>query len=201
MPKKVLVIDEFASHLLLEQSLCQHGYDVATLELQALDLQTVVQNLQPDAVVLNLHSPNDKVLGTVLAMNRHCAVPIIMFAKDQQIETINKVIEVGVSAYIFDGLEPTRIKAIIEVAVARFHQQHALKDELEKTKTQLEERKLIDRAKGVLSHSNYYTEEQAYHALRKLAMDRKVSIVEMAKTVIATAEMLRSRANQRGQKS
>jgi len=191
MRKKVLVIDELDSDLLLEQSLCQHGYQVATLKLQALDLLSVVQNLQPDAVVLNLYSPDDNVLDMILAMNQECAVPIVMFAEDQQTETINKVIKTGVSAYIVDGMEPRRIKAIIEIAIARFHDQQALKNELHKTKTQLEERKLIDRAKGILSQSQGYTEDQAYHALRKLAMDRKVSVGEMAKNVIAMAELLK----------
>jgi len=189
--RKVLVVDEFDTDLALEQNLSHHGYEVATLKLQALDLLAVVQNLQPDAVVLNLYRPNDKVLSMILALNQQYAVPIIMFAEDQQTETINKVIKTGVSAYIVDGLEPRRIKAIIEVAIARFHEQQALKNELQKTKTQLEERKLIDRAKGILSKSQGYTEDQAYHALRKLAMDRKVSIGEMAKNVITMAELLK----------
>lgn len=77
------------------------------------------------------------------------------------------------------------------MAIARFHEQQALKNELQKTKTQLEERKLIDRAKGILCKSQGYTEDQTYHALRKLAMDCKVSIGEMAKNVIAMAELLK----------
>ena len=187
----VLVIDEFDADLLLEQSLKQHGYQVVTLKLQALNLSEVVQTLQPDAVVLNLYSPNDTVLQMMLELNLHYSVPVIMFAEDQQTETINKVIKTGVSAYIVDGLEPRRIKAIIEVAIARFKEQQALKDELKKTKTQLEERKLVDRAKAILIKSQSYSEDQAYHALRKLAMDRKVSLGEMAKNVIAMAELFK----------
>lgn len=188
---KVLVIDELDADLLLEQSLKQHGYQVATLKLQALNLLEVVQSLQPDAVVLNLYSPNERVLQMMLELNQHYSVPVIMFAEDQQTETINKVIKTGVSAYIVDGLEPRRIKAIIEVAIARFKEQQALKDELKKTKTQLEERKLVDRAKAILIKAQNYSEDQAYHALRKLAMDRKVSIGEMAKNVIAMADLFK----------
>lgn len=188
---KVLVIDEFDADLLLERSLKQHGYQVATLKLQALNLPEVVKTLRPDAVVLNLYSPNDAVLQMMLELNQHHSVPVIMFAEDQQTETINKVIKTGVSAYIVDGLEPRRIKAIIEVAIARFKEQQALKDELKKTKTQLEERKLVDRAKAILIKSQSYSEDQAYHALRKLAMDRKVSLGEMAKNVIAMAELFK----------
>ena len=187
----VLVIDEFENDLMLEKSLTQHGYQVATLKLQALDLLDVVKTLQPDAVVLNLYTPDEKVVRMMLALNQHYAVPVIVFAEDQQTDTINKVIKAGVSAYIVDGLEPRRIKAIIDVAIARFKEQQALRGELQKAKNQLEERKLVDRAKAILIKSQGYTEDQAYHALRKLAMDRKVSLGDMAKNVIAMAELLK----------
>jgi response regulator NasT len=101
------------------------------------------------------------------------------------------VIQAGVSAYIVDGFEPKRIKSIVDIAIARFQQQQALKDELQKTKNQLEDRKLVDRAKAILIKSQGYNEDQAYHALRKLAMDRKLSLGEMAKNVIAMADLLK----------
>lgn len=189
--RKVLVIDEFDTDLILEHSLSDHGFQVATLKLQDLELLQVVQNLQPDVVVLNLYSPTDAVLDMMIALNQQFPVPVIMFAEDQQSATINKVIKAGVSAYIVEGLEPRRIKAIIDIAIARFNDHKALKDELQKTKNQLEERKLIDRAKAILIKSKDYNEDQAYHALRKLAMDRKISIGEMAKNVISVADLLK----------
>lgn len=188
---KVLVVDEFDSDLVLEHSLTQHGYQVATLKLRDLNLLEVVKSLRPDAVVLNLYAPCESVLRMILTINHEHSVPVIVFAEDQQTETINKVIKAGVSAYIVDGLEPRRVKAIIDVAIARFKEQKALKDELQKTKNQLEERKLVDRAKAILIKSQNYSEDQAYHALRKLAMDRKVSLGEMAKNVIAMAELFK----------
>jgi len=190
-PRKILVIDQFDNERLLEQSLQAYGYQVATLKLAALNLPEVIKSLQPDVAVLNLYSPDDSVLQMILAINQSHSIPVVMFAEDQQTDTINKVIKAGVSAYIVDGLEPKRIKAIIEIAIARFTEQQALKDELQKTKTQLEDRKLIDRAKAILIKSQGYSEETAYHALRKLAMDRKVSLGEMAKNVIAMAELLK----------
>jgi two-component system, response regulator / RNA-binding antiterminator len=187
---KVLVIDEFDAERLIENSLQNYGYQVATLKLHALNLLEVVKSLQPDVVVLNLYSPDQSVINMMREINQHYSVPVVMFAEDQQTETINQVIKAGVSAYIVDGLEPKRLKAIIEIAIARFKEQQGLKEELKKTKTQLEDRKLIDRAKALLIKSQGYTEEQAYHALRKLAMDRTVSLGEMAKNVIAMAELL-----------
>ena len=188
---KVLVIDEFDTDHLIAKSLQQYGYEIAKLGLRALNLVDVVKTLKPDVVVLNLYTPDERVLAMMRDINAQHSVPVVMFAEDQQTETINQVIKAGVSAYIVDGLEPKRLKAIIDIAIARFKEQQGLKDELKKTKTQLEDRKLIDRAKAILIKSQGYTEDQAYHALRKLAMERTVTIGEMAKNVIAIAELLK----------
>lgn len=188
---KILIIEEFDNERLLEKSLRQHGYEAATLRLQALNLLEVINSLQPDVAILNLYSPGDAVLKMVLDINQHHSIPVVMFAEDQQTDTINKVIKAGVSAYIVDGLEPKRIKSIVEIAIVRFKEQQALKEELKKTKTQLEDRKHIDRAKAILIKSQGYSEEEAYHALRKLAMDRKISLGDMAKNVIAMAELFK----------
>lgn len=188
---KILVIDEFDADRLIEKSLRQYGYELATLQLRDLNLLNVVASLKPDVVVLNLYTPDEAVLAMMRDINQHHSMPVVMFAEDQQTETINQVIKAGVSAYIVDGLEPKRLKAIIDIAIARFKEQQGLKDELKKTKTQLEDRKLIDRAKAILIKSQGYTEDQAYHALRKLAMDRTISIGEMAKNVIAMAELFK----------
>ncbi len=188
---KVLVIDGFDEDRLLEKQLRTHGFEVATLQPQCLDLVTVVKSLRPDVMVLNLYTPNQAILDMILDINQNQSMPVVMFAEDQQTETINKVIQAGVSAYIVDGFEPKRIKSIVDIAIARFQQQQALKDELQKTKNQLEDRKLVDRAKAILIKSQGYNEDQAYHALRKLAMDRKLSLGEMAKNVIAMADLLK----------
>jgi response regulator NasT len=188
---KVLVIDEFDADRLIEKSLQQCGYEIVTLKLHALNLLEIVKNLKPDVMVLNLYTPDQEVLAMMRDIDQQHSVPVVMFAEDQQTETINQVIKAGVSAYIVDGLEPKRLKAILDIAIARFKEQQELKDELKKTKTQLEDRKLIDRAKSILIKSQGYTEDQAYHALRKLAMDRGVSLGEMAKNVISMADLLK----------
>ena len=188
---KVLVIDEFDADQLIERSLQQYGYEIATLKLRALNMVETVKTLRPDVVILNLYSPDQSVLSMMRDINAQHSVPVVMFAEDQQTETINQVIKAGVSAYIVDGLEPKRLKTIVDIAIARFKEQQGLKDELKKTKTQLEDRKLIDRAKAILIKSQGYTEDQAYHALRKLAMERTISLGEMAKNVIAMAELFK----------
>jgi len=161
------------------------------LPLQSLNISQVVLSLLPDIIVLCLYTPTKEILGAILDINQSYSVPVIMFAEDQDTETINQVIKAGVSAYIVNGLESKRVKSIIDIAIARFKEQQLLRDELKKTKSQLEERKLIDRAKGILIKSQGFTEDEAYHALRKLAMERNVAIGEMAKNVIAMADLLK----------
>jgi response regulator NasT len=189
--RNILVIEQFDTDNLLETSLNQLGYAAVTLFLSNVQSLEIINQLQPDAVVLNLYSPNAAILAMLKQINQEYPLPVIMFAEDQQTETINKVIRSGVSAYIVDGLEPRRLKSIIEIAIARFHEQQALKDELQKTRNQLEDRKFIDQAKALLIKSKGYNEDQAYHALRKLAMDRKLSLGEMARNVVAMADLLK----------
>ena len=189
--RNILVIEQFDNDNLLGTSLNQLGYAAVTLFLSNVQSLEIINQLQPDAVVLNLYSPNAAILAMLKQINQEYPLPVIMFAEDQQTETINKVIRSGVSAYIVDGLEPRRLKSIIEIAIARFHEQQALKDELQKTRNQLEDRKFIDQAKALLIKSKGYNEDQAYHALRKLAMDRKLSLGEMARNVVAMADLLK----------
>lgn len=190
-PLKVLIVDEVQADKLLEHALQKYGFEIACLPLQSLDLSAIVLSLLPDIVVLNVFTPTQAVLKAILTINQSHSVPVIIFAEDQDTETINQVIKAGVSAYIVDGLDTKRIKTIIDIAIARFKEQQVLKDELKKTKSQLEERKLIDRAKGLLMKSQGYNEDEAYHALRKLAMDRNIAIGEMAKNVISMADLLK----------
>ncbi|MGR9116151.1 MAG: ANTAR domain-containing response regulator [Gammaproteobacteria bacterium] len=188
---KVLIIDEIQADKQLEETLDKYGYEVACLPLQSLDIAGIALSLLPDIIVLNLYSPTQAILSAILDINHSHSVPVIMFAEDQDTETITRVIKAGISAYIVDGYEAKRIKAIIDIAVARFKEHQSLKIELEKTKTKLEERKLVDRAKGILIKSQGFSEDEAYHALRKLAMDRNIAIGEMAKNVISMADLLK----------
>lgn len=188
--QNVLILDEIKVDRILEQMLIGHGYEVAYFALQDLDMSAMVKTLLPDVIVLNLYSPGPKILATILEINLSHTIPVVMFAEDQSTDTINRVIKAGVSAYVVDGYETKRIKSIIDIAIARFKEQHTLKEELKKTKNQLEDRKFVDRAKSILIKSQGFDEDQAYHALRKLAMERNISIGEMAKNVISMAELL-----------
>ena len=113
-----------------------------------------------------------------------------MFAEEGDSSSIQQAIRAGVSAYIVDGFNPQRVKPILDVAIARFDEFHALRSELEDTRNKLADRKIIDRAKGLLIKSRGLTEEQSYSAMRKLAMDQSKPIVEIAKNIISVMEIL-----------
>lgn len=188
---KVLIVDGLDCGNLVQQQLNAQHCKVEVIRLGEADWVALIENATPDVVLVMVYRPNAALLLSMAEVDKRCAVPIVMFAEDQRTETIDQVIQAGVSAYIVDGFEPKRIKTIIDIAVARFKAQQALKNELTKTKNQLEERKLIDRAKAILIKSKGCSEDQAYHAIRKLAMDGKISVGEVAKNVIAMAELFK----------
>lgn len=124
------------------------------------------------------------------AMVRDRPLPVILFTSDSDPEHIRAAIGAGVSAYVVDGFSPQRVKAIIEVAVARFRELQALRSELVETRSKLTERKLIERAKGILMKSRDLDEDEAYRALRKEAMARSLRLADVANQIITVSELL-----------
>lgn len=185
----VLLIEDETADQLLEKILVAKGYLVANTATSITDIQSLVEN-STDIVIFNIDSPK-KYFQDIHCLSQKQSLPIIIFASDDTADTINQIIKSGVSAYVVNSGEPNRIDSIINIAIARFNEQQRLKNELEKTKSRLEERKLVDRAKGILIKTRGFTEDDAYHTLRKLAMDRNIAIGEMAKNVIAMAELLK----------
>jgi response regulator NasT len=115
---------------------------------------------------------------------------VIIFAQEGDAESIRHAMKAGVAAYVVDGLETARLKPIVEVAVARFEEEQALRRELAETTQKLSERKLVERAKGILMHKRGLAEEEAYRALRKLSMDRGRSLAEVSRDLIEMAKVL-----------
>ena len=186
----ILLIEDETADQLLEKILVAQGYSVTNTAKSKTNIQSLVANNDTDIVIFNIDSPK-KYFQDIHYLNQNQTLPIIIFAADDTTDTINQIVKAGVSAYVVNGLETSRINSIITIAVARFKEQQRLKTELEKTKSKLEERKLIDRAKGILIKARGFTEDDAYHTLRKLAMDRNIAIGEMAKNIIAMAELLK----------
>lgn len=186
----ILLIEDETADSLLGKILVTNGYSVINTATPAANIQNLLLENKTDLVVFNINSPQEH-FQDIHDLNQKHALPIIIFAADDTTDTINQVAKAGISAYVVNGLEASRITGIVNIAMARFKEQQRLKIELEKTKSKLEERKLIDRAKGILIKTRGFTEDDAYHTLRKLAMDRNIAIGEMAKNVISMAELLK----------
>src|SRR6185369_11716889 len=149
-----------------------------------LALLKAVEELAPDVIVIDTDSPSRDVLEHVVMVTQHTPRPIVMFAADDAPDMIRAAVSAGVSAYVVDGLNKGRIRAIVDVAVARFEQFQGLRAELAQANLKLVERKVVDRARGLLMKSRGLDEEAAYQLMRKMAMDRKLKIGEIAQRVI-----------------
>ncbi len=145
----------------------------------------------PDLVIFVAAEPSGHLLAALQALNQSAPLPVIVFADTCPDDGYSRVIEAQVSAFVVNGLDFLRLPSIIQVALARFKHLQALKNALEEARAQLEDRKQIDRAKAILIKARNFSENEAYHTLRKLAMDRNITLGEMARNVIAMADLLK----------
>jgi len=188
--QNVLLIESDLDNTLLENSLKDYGFKFLKTQYSSTFL-ALVKETSPDIVIFNLDTPSKKLLADLQTLSQQSALPVIMFASDSNVDTINQAIKAEVSAFIVDGLEYKRINSIINVAIARFKHQQSLNSALEEARTKLEDRKQIDRAKAILIKTQNFSEDEAYHTLRKLAMDRNITLGEMAKNVISMSELFK----------
>jgi response regulator NasT len=186
----VLLIESDLSTILLENAIKDAGFVCLKAHYNSTFL-SLVREITPDIIIFNLDTPSKELLADLQTLSHQSALPVIMFVNDDDIDTINQAIKAEVSAYIVDGLESNRITSIINVAIARFKYHQSLKNALEEACAKLEDRKQIDRAKAILIKTQSFSEDEAYHTLRKLAMDRNITLGEMAKNVIAMSELFK----------
>lgn len=180
----------------LRIGLLENGYNlVATLPADAF-LAERLQQLQPDMVIVDAESEARDALEHVVWATRDAPRPIVMFTNDNDTSHVKHAVAAGVSAYIVAGLSAARIRPILDVAMARFEHEQALRRELALTREELGERtaelhnrKIIDRAKGLLMQHQGLSEPQAYERLRKTAMDKNLKLVEVAQRVLDVADL------------
>jgi response regulator NasT len=194
---RVLVVDESDERAaLLREALTAAGHEVAASIASPLELLRAVETQRPDVIVIDTESPTRDVLEHVVIVSRSSPRPIVMFSSDAGGEAIRDAVRAGVSAYVVDGLDAGRVSSIVEVACARFEEYQRefqrLRVELAEANLKLSERKLVERAKGLLMRSRGLSEDEAYHALRKLAMARKQRLGETAQQLIDAADLLGS---------
>ena len=188
---RVLVVDESAERgELLRAALRREGYDVAAPLYSPFLLLETIEKTRPDVVVIDVDSPSRDVLEHLVMITENTPRPIVMFSADGAPDAIRNATRAGVSAYVVDGIDRKSIKAIVDAACARFDEFHALRVRLAEANMKLAERKLVERAKGLLMSRRGIGEDAAYAALRKIAMDRGLKLSEVAQRVIDAADFL-----------
>lgn len=174
----------------LASALAAEGYELVACVPPDEDLLGAIRRHCPDIVLIDIDSPSRDTLESLRSVQAHQPRPMVMFTQDDTSESIRRAVEAGVTAYIVDGLEGRRVRPIVDAAMASFKQFRALEQELDETRTKLAERKLIERAKGIIMQQQGLTEPEAFDAMRKLAMRKNKKLVEIADSVISTAELL-----------
>jgi response regulator NasT len=190
-PKIVIVDESPIRAAILEEGLREAGYvDVQHIR-EMHNLLARIYALDPDVILIDLENPSRDVLEQMFQVSRAVRRPVAMFVDQSDSESARASVDAGVSSYIVDGLKKERIKPILDLCISRFNAFSKLQDELERTKSALEDRKIIDRAKGIVMKLKGLTEEEAYVLLRSTAMREKKKIGDIAQSIITAAELLK----------
>ena len=176
--------------ILIEESLRVAGDFEVTVVAETNDLAGKIKDLKPDVVLVDIENPSRDTLEELALASGPLERPVAMFVDTSDEGLTRAAIEAGVSAYVVDGLKSDRVKPILDAAVTRFNMFQRMRVELETTKRALEERKLIDRAKGIIMKARKVDEDEAYAILRKAAMDQGKRIGEIAQQLVTAAGLL-----------
>ena len=198
-PLRILIIDANAVRAaILEEGLREAGatggggYGELAIHHVRDDAKLLprIAEIDPDVILIDLENPSRDTLEQMFQVSRLARRPIAMFVDKSDIATVQAAIDAGVSAYIVDGLRKERVKSILDVTISRFHAFDRLKTELNQAKSALEERKLVDQAKGILMKQRNIGEEEAYVLLRRTAMNQNRKIADLARSLVAAAALL-----------
>lgn len=194
MPDKelrILVIDSKALRAsILVEGLREAGHEDVVVLGETPNLLRRIVDVEPDVLFVDLESPSRDVLEQMFQVSRTISRPIAMFVDYADTATIEAAVDAGVSAYIVDGLKKERIKPILDTTISRFNAFKRLRDELDRTRQELEDRKVIDRAKGLVMKMRRLPEDEAYRLLRETAMSQNQRLADVARGVVVAAKLL-----------
>ena len=183
----MLVDDDLARTAPLKQSLTNAGYKVIAHLSTTENLDVAVREMQPDIVIIDTDSPSRDTLENLCVMNETVPKPIVMFTHDGDIQKMREATKVGVSAYVVGNLASDSLMPVINAAIVRFEEVKLLRDELDQTRLKLAERKVLEKAKGLLMKEHSFDEDHAYAMLRSMAMTQSKRMVVLASEVIEAA--------------
>ncbi len=189
---RILIVDQNVTRAaILEDGLREAGHTDVVVVRDMQNLLKRIVDVAPDVIFIDLENPNRDVLEQMFQVSRVVQRPIAMFVDKSDAGMTEKAVVAGVSAYVVDGLKKERINSILELTISRFKAFNQLRDELDRTKQQLEERKLVDRAKGILMKQRSMTEEEAYALMRKTAMNENLRLSDVAQSIITAAKLFK----------
>lgn len=188
---RILLIDDTPKKVgRLRCALIDAGFNVIDDHGSIIDLPERVEAIRPDVVLIDTDSPSRDVMEQVVMVSRDRPRPIVLFTEDDRPDVMRQAIRAGVSAYIVEGIQAQRLKPILEVAMARFESDQAIRAQLQARDQQLADRKRIEQAKGLLMKMRHCNEEEAYTLMRRQAMSRQQKLIQVAEQIIAMHELL-----------
>lgn len=193
MPDRLTIVvvekDRERAILIVESLRASGDHDIHVIGDET-GLARAISSRNPDIVLIDIQSPSRDMLEELTLASAPMDRPVAMFVDQSDGDLTRTAIQAGVSAYVVDGLRPARIKPIIDAAIARFQMFQQMRAELEATRRALEERKIIDRAKGLLMKARGIDEDAAYVLLRRAAMDQGKRVAEVAGALVVAAGLL-----------
>jgi two-component system, response regulator / RNA-binding antiterminator len=188
----ILIIDENRVRAaIIEEGLREAGHSRLAVISEMSGLVRRIAEAAPDVIVIDLENPNRDMLEDLFRVSRAVRKPVAMFVDKSDTAMIAEAIAAGVSAYVVDGLRKERVKAILDLAIGRFNAFERIREELETAKQALSDRKLVDRAKGILMKMKQIGEDEAYGLLRQTAMRQNMRMAKVAEGIIATSDLFR----------
>jgi response regulator NasT len=189
---RILLVDQNVTRAsILEEGLREAGYVNVTVVRDMQNLLRRIVDLDPDVICIDLENPNRDVLEQMFQVSRVVRRPVAMFVDRSDSDMIKAAVEAGVGAYVVDGLKKERVQAVLDMAITRFNAFNDLREELDRARQALGERKVVERAKGILMKERGLSEDDAYTLLRKAAMTDNKRVVDIAQAVITAAGLLR----------
>ena len=189
---KIAIVDENPIRAaILEDGLREAGHVQVVRIDEMAHLLARIYAIDPDVILIDLENPSRDVLEQMFQVSRAVRRPIAMFVDQSDAASTEAAVDAGVSAYIVGGLRKDRIQNILDLCISRFNAFSRLQNELDRTRSALEERKVIDRAKGILMKVKGLTEDEAYVLMRSTAMREKKKIGEIAQSILTASELLK----------